>query len=104
MTVRELIIKTINDRIRQGAWGGRDLKLLRTMVGLSQAALAVKIGWSHSKVCRIERGYRKTSVEENEALVGALGLADTLEGPYTPLTVKLMLDGEQIAEVTHEPQ
>lgn len=46
----------------------------RERLGLSQRALAARIGWSQSRLCRIESGKQPLTVSDLGVLSGALGL------------------------------
>jgi transcriptional regulator with XRE-family HTH domain len=64
---------------RHGAWlvleAGRELRLARHNAGLTERQLAARLGWSTSKVSRIERGLaRNGSIRELAALGSLVGL------------------------------
>jgi transcriptional regulator with XRE-family HTH domain len=51
-----------------------NLKVARAICGLSQLELGLKVGVSASTVSLIERGFRRVTKVEREALAGALGM------------------------------
>jgi transcriptional regulator with XRE-family HTH domain len=54
---------------------GRELRLARHAAGVTMAQVAVRLGWSRSKISRIERGRsRRVTVEDVALLAAVVGL------------------------------
>jgi transcriptional regulator with XRE-family HTH domain len=59
----------------------RNLRILRTLQGLTQFDLQGKSGVSHSIICMIEKGHREPTAQQMKKISAALGVSEKVIFP-----------------------
>ena len=57
----------------QGLRNGSDLRMMRTKANVKALDVALRLGWSPSKLSLIERGYRKIDEETSKRIEQVIG-------------------------------